>query len=284
MEWTNAILSALHHVPDTVWAALIAAGVAFFTATLSNRNSRKQLRMQLDSSATQQRLEREMALKRDVYLPTVEAVARIQGALGRLVDVNESQTEIARQMAADLATVLKAHLVASQATVTAIMNFTKVVMPAFLELTFLRAPFVNRKQLIALTQGHMDSALADHKALVQLMKQRNISGSSDSAAMERLQTQARNELTMHNKHADEQRDLFDEQNAGLALLGAKLGEILEKTSALLPEVLLSARRDLELPLDDAEYHRLSAEQQQAARIVMQDVQSFIETIRKGETK
>ncbi len=167
---------------------------------------------------------------------------------------------------------------------TAIMNFTKVVMPAFLELTLMRTPLVNRKQQIAMIQGYMDSALAEHRALVQLMKQHVISGSSDSAAMERLQAQARNELEMHNRHADQQRDLFDDQNEGLALLSAKLGETLEKTSALLPEVLLSARRDLELPLNDAEYHRLSAEQVQAARIVMQDVQSFIETIGKDNTK
>jgi hypothetical protein len=74
---------ALHRVPDVVWAALIAAGVAFLTTTLSNRNSRKQLKMQLDSSAQHQKLEREMALRRDVYLPVAEAIPRMNGCIGR---------------------------------------------------------------------------------------------------------------------------------------------------------------------------------------------------------
>ena len=75
MEWMHsgwvAVGAGIQSIPNVVWAALIAAGVAFFTTTLSNRNSRKQLQMQLDATERREKIEREMALKRDVYLPAV---------------------------------------------------------------------------------------------------------------------------------------------------------------------------------------------------------------------
>ena len=60
----------------------------------------------------------------------------------------------------------------------------------------------------------------------------------------------------------------------LLALGAVLTNWLEEHSSLLPEALLCARRDLELPIDEAEYRRLSAEQQSAAVAVMRDMPNF----------
>ncbi len=265
------ISTGLFHVPDTVWAALIAASVAFVTTTLSNRNSRKQLRMQQDHNAGQQRLEREMSLRRDVYLPAIEAVSRIQASMSRLMDVKEDQTALGRSMVDNTAMLLKAHLVAQQPTVTALMKFQKAVMPGYVQMLVRRAPLVVRKTQIDLTQGYMDSAIAEHQRIVQLMKEHNIAGSSDRAAMERLNVQAKNELENHSRHTATMKELNAQQGADVLKLGAALSDWLEEHSSLLPEALLCARRDLALPIDEAEYRRLSAEQQSAAIAVMRDL-------------
>jgi hypothetical protein len=146
------LLAALHHVPDVVWAALIAAMVAFTSTVLSNRNSRKQLQMQLNNNALQRDRERAMALRRDVYLPAAEALARVQGALGQLTRVSADEEAIGRQLVTDLATMAKIHLVASESTVAALMAYQKALMPAYLELIALRAPIVVRQRGIELQQ------------------------------------------------------------------------------------------------------------------------------------
>jgi hypothetical protein len=266
--------TALSHVPDTVWAALIAAGVAFVTTTLSNRNSRKQLAMQLDHNARQQKLEREMSLRRDVYLPAIEAASRIQASMSRLVDVKEDQTALGRSMVDNTASLLKAHLVAQQPTVTALMKFQRAVMPGYVQMLVKRAPLVARKTQIDLTQGFMDSSIAEHQRIVQLMKEHNIAGSTDRAAMERLNLQAKNELENHSRHFATMNELNAQQGADLLALGATLTDWLEEHSSLLPEALLCARRDLELPIDEAEYRRLSTEQQSAAVAIMRDMPNF----------
>jgi hypothetical protein len=275
MEWMRGfgafLLAGISDVPNTVWAALIAASVAFVTTTLSNRNSRKQLAMQLDHNARQQKSEREMSLRREVYLPAMEAVSQIQASMSRLVDVKEDQTALGRIMVDNTATLLKAHLVAEQPTVTALMKFQRAVIPGYVQMLVKRAPLVVRKSQIDLTQGYIDSAMAEHQRIVQLMKEHNISGSTERAAMERLNFQAKQELESHSKYLASMNELNAQQGADVHALGAVLINWLEKHSSLLPEAVLCARRDLELPIDEAEYRRLSAEQQSEAIAILRDV-------------
>lgn len=272
MEWIHSICVAvgdyLHRVPDVVWAALIAASVAFFTTTLSNRNSRKQLQMQLDATARREKIEREMALRRDVYLPAAEAITRAHAALGRLTDVNVDHAEFGLQMVADLAAISKAQLIASDSTVQALMAYTNALMPAYLDLLKSRVPLIIRKNAIELEQTYIDAALTEHRRLVQLMKEYNLSGSSDRAPLERLDRQCKNELEVFQSHVDKQAAHWQEQRAAVYALVKKLAELMGPISAAIPDAMLSARRDLDLPIDEAAYRTRFAGQQKAAQAAM----------------
>jgi hypothetical protein len=88
------IADLIRRVPDTVWAAVIAASIAFLTTILTNKNSRKQLRMQLQHEAQERERERAMALRRDVFLPAAEALIRGQQALGQVVNLDIPLDEV----------------------------------------------------------------------------------------------------------------------------------------------------------------------------------------------
>jgi hypothetical protein len=263
-----AFLIGYIHIPDVVWAALIAAGVAFFTTTLSNRNSRRQLGMQLDSDALQQKLEREMALKREVYLPATEAVVRSQSALARLIDFNTDYVEISRQMTADLAILAKVHLVGSQLTVRALMNFSRELSPAYAEMLILRSPLIIRKRAIDLEQTYLDAAIAEHTRFVQMMKAHNLSGNADQTVMNRLDAQCANELKTHALHSKKQAALWKEQRVEQLALIERYSQLFDTIMPLVPEAILAARRDLQLTLDENEYRQMAAQQQQAARVLI----------------
>ena len=266
-----SLVAALHHVPDVIWAALIAAFVAFGSTWLSNRNSRKQLRMQLASTALQQDRDRTMALRRDVFLPATEALARLQGALGRLTSVNADQEAIAQQFVTDNATLAKIHLVASESTITALMAYQKAFMPAYLELIALRAPMVIRQRAIDLEQTFMDAAIAEHKQIVQLMKDHNISGSADSARLDRVILQGGKIMSRHKTHSETQAALWREQAAAQLHIAEKLAEILARITPLIPSALLSARKDVDLPINEYTYRKLYDEQQEAALSMLRSI-------------
>jgi hypothetical protein len=266
MEW-------LHHVPDVVWAALsgavVASGISLFTTILSNRNSRKQLRMQLQDNGLQRDRDRAMALRRDVYLPASEALTRMQAALGQLTDIGADQARIGRHISTGMGILYKAHLVANAPTVRALMAYQAAFMPVYLEVIMLRSSLVVHKMGIETQQKFIDRADAEYQRIVQIMKQHNIAGSTDRAAFERLNAQSVVELQALKTHSDKQSVLRSQLFAGQMALGEKLAEALAKTAAVLPDALISCRHELEMPIDDPiEYRSLFEQQQSAAREIM----------------
>lgn len=254
----------LHRLPDVVWGALTGAGIAFISTLLSNRNSRWQLRMQLDHSAKQEDRKRSLDLRRDVYLPAAEAIAKAQNAIGRMMDLDEDVTTIRRDMTASLAGLGKIQLVASESTVTALMNFQATLVPTFLEVTWARMPLDNTKKLIALQQTYMDAALSEHKRVVQLMKEHAISGRQDQALMDRLNAQCDKELKLFKIHATKQGELRKQLASGLLNLYDRYAGFLRQTTDLIPEIVLAARLDLDQPINADAYRGRFKEQQDGA--------------------
>lgn len=275
----SLVLYLLHHVPDTVWAALIAAGVAFVTTTLSNRHSRKELRMQLDHNASERDRDRAMALRRDVYLPAIEAVTRTQAALGQVVDLNADVSALSKQMVADFSTIAKVHLIAGEATVRGLLAFQKALMPAYFELLTRRASLDLRRGAIATEQSLFDRALAEHQKLTQMMQQINLANSPDApAAMERVKAQADIQMKEMKAHAGKEAALHAEQMADHLSVMQRLTELSSGVAELMPETLLSARAELDLPIDPDLYKRLFVEQQEA---VQNTISEFVEGLRKA---
>lgn len=268
----------LSRVPDTVWAALIAAGVAFLTTTLSNRNSRKQLQMQLSHSARERDRDRAMALRRDVYLPAIEAVTRTHGALGRVTDLDVDVSDVSNQLLADFATMAKIHLVAGEATVRGMLAFQKALMPAYFELLTRRMSLAIRRGAIATEQSLIDRAAAEHQKFVQMMQQINLSTLPDPTAMERVKAQADIQMNNMQVHAARQATLHQEQTADYLSVTERLAELSLEVARFMPATLVSARQELDLPIDPDEYKRLFAEQQEGAQ---RAIKEFVDRLRKA---
>jgi uncharacterized membrane-anchored protein YhcB (DUF1043 family) len=246
-------------------AAVLSSIVTFVSSSLSNRNSRKQIERQLEHSANQRDRDRAMTLRRDVYLPAVEAVVRTAGALGQLIDLTADASALGTQLIADFATMAKVHLVASESTVRELLTFQKALTPAWIELLALRASLVARQQSIAVHGSLIDGTLAEKRHLVQLMRQHNLSGSTDQAAMDRLSAQFQNEEINFQTHFAAQATLMQAQAAEHLRIADRCAELSLQVAKTMPEALISARLELELPIDAAEYRGLVVEQQEAVQ-------------------
>ncbi|MEA1080772.1 hypothetical protein [Marinobacter qingdaonensis] len=73
----ECIPTVLSNIPDTVWAAVTAALITLFGVHLSNRNSREQLRIQIDRQEQENRRHRKAEMRRSVYLQLCEVLPRI---------------------------------------------------------------------------------------------------------------------------------------------------------------------------------------------------------------
>ena len=270
------------------YAAYVAAGVAllaaigsFVASWFSNRNSRAQqkiqlqhasdqLKVQLQHTADQRDRDRAMALRRDVYLPAVEAIIRSHGSLGKVINLEADLAEIGQQMITDRATMAKLHLVGSQRTVTALMTYINELMPGYMELMSLRVPMAVRRQAIDAEQSIMDRSNAMQQQIVELMRQFNIAGKTDQDEWQRLNRQVEAEKATFSQHADKKAELWKEQLAELRRAFIRMNELAIRLTSLIPDAVIAARQEIELPIDPEEYRRLFAEQQQVVQRAMQD--------------
>jgi hypothetical protein len=262
------------------YAAYIAAGVALLSAIgswvaswRSNKNSRAQLVLQLQHAADQRDRDREMSLKRDVFLPAVEALIRSQGILGKTINPEFELPELGQQLMADQAIMAKIHLVGTEKTVTALMTFMNQLMPAYLELSTMRIPLVVCRNAIDAEQSVIDRSNALQQQNIELMRQFNIAGKSDQAEWERLRGLFDAEQDTYRQHTERKAELWEEYNAHMRRAFTRMTELAQTTSSLIPHAVLAAREEIELPIDQAKYQKLFGDQ---PKIVQQVMQQFMD--------
>jgi len=260
-EWMLEFVGLLRKVPDTVWAAVIAASIAFLTTILTNKNSRKQLRMQLQHEAQERERERAMALRRDVFLPAAEALIRGQHALGQVVNIDAPIEEAQKLMNSALTATSKIHLVADESTVRAVMAYTTTLMPAYMELLQLRVPILIRANQAKSHQAIADRAFADLTRTNELMKQFNISGQTDQGAWARLVRQSEAEQKLMQEHIEKANGFRSANMVAQQAMGKRSSGLSVQLARCFPDALLSARKELGLPIDEAAYRELFATQE-----------------------
>src|ERR1019366_95009 len=159
-------------VAPAIYAAYIAAGVAFFAALLSfiaswvsNRTAKDRLERQLNHDTDQRNRERAMTLRREVYIPAMEAVTRLSSLLTKAHSSTDSLPELAAQISANIATLSKVDVVASETTVKALIRFTSELNPALAELTMSRLGIAAIDGAIQIEKSRQDIANSEVQRL-----------------------------------------------------------------------------------------------------------------------
>lgn len=259
--WINETVGLLRYVPDVAWGAFIAAVASYVTAKMTNKNSRRQLQMQLTADATTRERERTMALRRDVYLPATEAIIGAQHALGDVSNLNKDLSEIQKDINAAFVATSKIHLVADESTVRAVMAFFAALMPAYFELLRLRIPLSAQQHAAKVNQGVADRAHADLQRTNELMKQFNLSGQTDQDAWQRLVRQSKGEQEMMQQYNASANALRAENMLAAKAMAQRATQLALEVARKFPEAVLAARSELGLPIDPAGYRQLFAQQE-----------------------
>ena len=118
----QSIIIVFALIPDVIWAAIIASGLTFLGVNMSNRANRKCLLMQLNHASQQKDKERELQIRKDVYMEAAEAIAEsikdIQLLPNRIIYTDK--LEICNKLLQALA---KVHMVGSLDTVKHTIQF-----------------------------------------------------------------------------------------------------------------------------------------------------------------
>jgi hypothetical protein len=254
--WTPAVIA-----PYAACAvALISSVVSAVSSWRSNRNARLHVKLQLDHDTEQRNRDRLMTMRRDVYIPGVEAIVACQGLLGQFSNPDTDQIAVQRQLQTDLATIAKIQVIGSEKTIGAVMAYLSMLVPAFMALAASHARLLGPKRQIKELTILRDKAQADVDGLNELMKQQTLSGNSDAERSQRIRDQIACAEGVCQVYANTIKKLSREQfEAQIQVLEA-IPSITKGLSERIVDAVIAARRDIELPTDEATLRRLYVEQ------------------------
>ena len=261
--WSNSS-NVLAQVPKEVWAALIAAVIAGYTATKSNKNARLMIQTQIEDAAQQAESKRKMDLRRDVYFNAVKAVTEITSIIGALTDVNTSNEKIRDAYSKAIADISGVHIIASTKTLNAVSEMIHAISKLYLEISLMRVKLLMETEKLKALSSIEITEIQNGAALNEMMKQHNLSGGTPEQ-WARIQQQ----WEIHQRLlTDQAQKRIEQQKIVLKLSGDMLKQYGEGAGPILPlqaSALIAIREELGLPMDENEYLKFIDKSRQAAK-------------------
>lgn len=245
MSWAPAIMNWLASIPHVVWAAVGASTITLLGVFA-----------QLKHDAKQRNIEREMKLRRDVYLPAAEHLATAIGYIAKLPNVDfDTQGEMA-PIQSFIASAAKINVIGGDETIAAtnilVGKFNSLVvqlMSKKLPLIKLKHEIKTLEKITENCQARRDAALADMKSL-------NFNKETDQGLWQLVQSQFSSAQEDETKYQDElagKRDSWMKLTCDMLIECVKAGGQIQD---FVTPVLLSIRKELDLPLDQERYRKI----------------------------
>jgi hypothetical protein len=273
------VLKLIEKIPATFWGIVIGSFFTLGGVVLTNRANDRRLREQLRHDRELRNRDRELSLRKDVYLSAAEAISAGLNTVGRFADLDIPNNKLTEAYIEKSPAIAKVHLIANEETTKALTSLVSELTAVYLRLFAKRFPLVMQKAQIAFLQQQMESFSRERDRMLDLMKQFNLEGATDKHRWEVIQGNFKFEqdrITETSKqHATLLADLFPKE---LDLVKECM-EGTNRLNRLLVPVVVAARRELEIPLDEAAYAKVIEEsvktQEASLNEFMKNIQSLL---------
>jgi type II secretory pathway pseudopilin PulG len=279
----SATQTAFFGVSLSVWLTLLAsvvvAVISAITAIIvvgrSNTNSRENLRQQLQRSSAQfgnqlehdtrqlerklvaeanERVrEREMSLRREVYLEAASALIHLQTLLGQAANIAYDDKDLTEGFARDQGAIAKTHIAASKETVAAVVAYIGEVGPAFLQLVTRRPSLMIRKSAIETHAALEEKATSEKETFIGMMQQYNLARTNEPAKLDAIKAQYEFANTQWETHSGIRLRLLGEQAQEQFAIAERSIDLNRRIVLRLPDAVLAIRSEMELPFDRGFY-------------------------------
>ncbi len=247
------LYSLIYKIPATFWGVVIGSFFSILGVTLSNRASDKRLRDQFDHERVQKTKEREMTIRKEVFLDAAEAVHAGINAISRFANLDISNDAVTKDFVERSPSIAKIHVIAKTSTVIAMTNLSGELSSVYLKLFAKRYELQVEKNKIQLLDNQIADFGRERDRFLELLKQYNVEGLDNARRWNAIQ----------GNFDFEQKRILDSIDQRNKLMNALLPLQLEFTrecvnelarvSELVFPLLTEVRKELELPFDEILY-------------------------------
>lgn len=274
----NEILDLIEKIPATFWGVVIGAFFSLGGVALTNHANDRRLKRQLDHDRDMRSRERELSLRKDIYLAAAEAISAGLIAIGRFANLDIPHEKLTEAYLDKSPSIAKVHVIAKEQTAKAVVNFIGEMSAVYLRLFAKRYPLVVENVELGVLKKQMDSFAKKRDRMVELMTQFNLDGKVDKRQWDvinnNFQFESDRVAEAIKQYATHAATLYANQ------IGYMKECIVEsnRLSRLLVPVLIAVRTELELPINETAYMEVIEEsirkQEASLKEFLQDVQRF----------
>jgi hypothetical protein len=280
MNILHELLALIEKIPATFWGVLIGSFFSLSGVVITNHANARRLQEQLRHDRELRNRERELSLRKDVHLSAAEAVSAGLIAIGRFSDLEIQNNKLIESYIDKSPAIAKVHVIAKEQTAIALTSLVGELSAAYLRLFARRYPLVVQKVRISALQQQRDFFVQEQTNMLELIKQFTLDGTMDQRRWDLIQG--------HIKFAQDRfTEASKQHDALLADLSVKqlhlMKECIEeenRLSRLVVPVIVAARTELEMPIDERAYTEIieeSIKKQEAS------LEAYMENIRSLST-
>jgi phosphoenolpyruvate carboxylase len=285
MSDPNSFLHLIQMIPATFWGVVIGSLFTIGGVALSNRANSDRLRIQLTHEWNLKERERQLSLKRDIFLETVKALATGFNSLGTFTNLNSPPDKLGRKYFDKASMIAQVYLVGNAETISAIEAVSQELSAAMARLHSQRLPLILTKGKADIHRNEINLANAEVTRLLEQMKEMNIEGIRDDRKFNELQANFEFQTNQIKRDSELAGKMDQEVKEGLDLLLKAVTIELSKVARHLPKALASARKELGLPLDEAWFKSLFESGIAAqGKVVDTFISEMDETLKKNSAK
>ncbi|MGF1775879.1 chromosome partitioning protein ParA [Vibrio nomapromontoriensis] len=198
-------------------------------------------------------IEREKALKKEVYMEAVEAITHSQNMISGFANLNVSEEQLSSSFSGNAGKIAKVQLVGEKETVRAVSLFMGEIGTAVLYLMLERNPLMLRKQHIQRLEGTRDKHQIEIDRYLSIINKLKLDSSTEQGIWQHVNQSLSFECTRRDELNDEIQSLLTIQSKEHLAFTRKCMDTYFTVSKLLPQTVLSVRRELELDIDESDY-------------------------------
>jgi hypothetical protein len=256
----------IRNISETVWAAIVASVITLSGVIITVRSGNKQ-----------RDKDRNLELRREIYLNATAAITQWQGLIGKLSNLEFPQSQLDDELNKISPILSKVTVVANNDTIKATSRLTAKLLSTYLNLLSERMHLMDRKIEIDITNNDVQQCLAKQQHNLQIMEHVNL---ENDVFKQNTYCTAKGNFDFWTKRLEDkfhERDQLQEKQMEEHLVFTKrLCDELRNLGDYATPALFAIRRELEIPIDEQDYKQTLEEISQSSG---QSLDSFLNDIK-----
>jgi hypothetical protein len=280
MNILNQLLALIGKIPATFWGVVIGSFFSLGGIVIANRANDRRLREQLRHDREMRNRDRELSLRKDVYLSAAEAVSTGITGISRFANLEIADNKLTEAYIDKSPAIAKVHVIANKRTAESLTNLLGELGAAYLRLLAKRIPLVGLRNQILFHQQQVNSFSQERDHMVELMKQFALDGTTDKHRWEVIDGNFRLQQNRIAEASKQIATLSAELSVKVLQLAKECIDETNRMSRLTVPVIASARAELEMPIDEQAYAEIV---EQSIKKQEANMRAFMENIRSVST-